>query len=147
MVKIDDKDRIILNELIKDSKQTTGRLGKKLNIPITTIHNRIKKLEKTGIIINYTLNVNYKKLGKPIMAYVSATVDYKVDKKINQLSIAKQIKSLEGVKEVTILAGGIDILIKVLAKDIEDLNNMVTIKLRNITGVDKTQTMIILQQV
>lgn len=147
MVKIDNKDREILQELIKNSKQTTGKLGKKLRIPITTIHNRIKKLEKAGIIINYTLNVNYKKLGRPIMAYVSATVDYKIDKKINQLSIAKKIRALDGVKEVTILAGGVDILIKVLAKDIDDLNNMVTVKLRNIQGIDKTQTMIVLQEV
>ena len=68
-------------------------------------------------------------------------------RKIKQQEIARQIKKLEGVREVTILTGGLDIIVKVMAKDIDDLNELVTEKLRDIDGVDKTQTMIVLTQV
>ncbi|MBT4698029.1 Lrp/AsnC family transcriptional regulator [Candidatus Woesearchaeota archaeon] len=147
-IKLDDKDRTIIQELIANSKLTTGRLSKKLLLPVTTIHNRIKKLESSGIILNYTVNLNYKKLGRPILANIGVSIDYKIEgKKISQYDIAKKIKAIDGVSEVSIMAGGTDILVKVLAKDIDDLNDLVTNRLRNIPCVDKTQTMIVLQQV
>jgi len=144
---VDNKDRIIIAELIKDSRQTTSRLSKKLNIPITTIHNRIKKLIKTGVIINYTLNLDHNQLGRPIPAYIGVTINYNVpEEKINQAEIAKKIKELDGVYETYIMTGGSDILVKVLTKDIADLNEFVTNRLRNIKGIDKTQTAIILKE-
>ncbi len=146
--KVDQKDREIIEELTENSRQTVGKLGKKLGMPPTTIHNRIKKLEAEGIIMNYTASINYKKLGRPVMAFIGITVNYNVEgKKIRQQDIAKKIKTMEGVREVTILTGGLDIIVKVMAKDIDDLNDIVTEKLRDIDGVDKTQTMIVLTQV
>lgn len=145
---IDIKDRKIIEELVKDSRQTTSQLSKKLNIPITTIHNRIKKLVKTGVIINYTINLNHALLGRAIPAYIWISINYNVPgKKINQSEISTQLKKIEGVYEVYILTGGSDVLVKVLVKDINELNNLVTEKLRNIPGVDKTQTSIILKEV
>jgi len=147
---LDEKDRVIIQALLENSKQTTGRLSKKLGIPITTIHNHIKKLEKEKVILNYTLNLDYAKLGKPIFAHIGVTVDYLAGgsgKKINQTDVAKDIRKIDGVQEVTIMTGGTDILVKVIASDIFELNRVVTEKMRNITGVDKTQTSIVLQKV
>jgi len=98
--------------------------------------------------LKYTVELDYKKLERPIMAYIGITINYNVEgKKIRQADVAKKIKEIEGVMEVTILTGGLDIIMKVLAKDIGNLNDIVTEKLRNIDGVDKTQTMITLVQV
>ena len=47
---MDEKDEKILKLLKENSKLTTQQISKKTLIPITTIHNRIKKLEKEGII-------------------------------------------------------------------------------------------------
>ena len=144
---VDNKDRRIVAELVKDSRQTTSKLSKKLNIPITTVHNRIKKLVKEGVIINYTINLDHNQLGRPIPAYIGVTIDYNVSgRKIKQVDVAKELKKIDGVYEVYIMTGGSDILVKVLAVDIQDLNNLVTEKLRNVTGVDKTQTAIILKE-
>ena len=148
-MKIDEKDRAILRELMEDSQQTTSKLSKKLSIPITTIHNHIKKLENEKIILNYTVKLDYKKLGKPIPAVIGITVNYNPapNKKINQADVAKEIKKIDGVQEVFLMTGGTDILVNLLARDIEELNNIFTEKLRNITGVDKTQTSIVLKEV
>jgi len=144
---IDNKDRRILEELAKDSRQTTSKLSKKLNIPITTVHNRIKKLIKEGIIINYTVNLDHNKLGRPVPAYIGVTINYNLPgKKISQFDVAKEVKKIVGVYEVYIMTGGADLLVKVLVKDITELNTLVTEKLRNIAGVDKTQTAIILKE-
>ncbi len=147
-IKIDDKDRLILAELTKNSNLTTGKLSRKLKIPVTTVHNRIKKLEKAGVIMNYTVNLNWKILGRPIPVYIGVVINYNVNgKTINQSEVAKQIKKIEGVDEVYIMTGGSDILVKVLAKDIDDLNEIVTEQLRAIPGIDKTSTAIVLQEV
>lgn len=148
MVMVDNKDRKIIEELVRNSRQTTSQLSKKLNIPITTVHNRIKKLVKTGVIINYTINLNHNLLGRPMPAYIGITINYSVPgKKVNQTDIANELKKIEGVYEVYILTGGSDILVKALVRDITELNNLVTEKLRNVAGVDKTQTSIILKEV
>ena len=149
-MKLDDKDRAIIHELMDNSKQTTGRLSKKLNIPITTIHNRIKRMEKEGLIINYTINLDYRKLGMPIFAYIGVNVDYQAagrGKQLNQTQVAEAISKINGVQEVTIMAGGNDILVKVIASDVFALNEIVTERLRNVVGVDKTQTSIVLKAI
>ena len=145
---VDNKDRRIIEELARDSRQTTGKLSKKLNIPITTIHNRIKKLVRIGVILNFTINLDHHQLGRPVPAYIGITVNYNVPgKKISQAEVARQIKNIEGVYETFIMTGGSDILVKILAKDIKDLNDIVTEKLRNVPGVDKTSTAIILKEI
>lgn len=149
-MKIDEKDRAILQELGMDAKQTTSKLSKKLHIPITTVHNRIKKLEKEKIILNYTLNLDHNKLGKPVPAYIGISVNYQAgsgSKRINQVDVAEEIRKIDGIQEVKIMTGGSDILVKVLARDIPELNEIVTEKLRNVLGVDKTQTSIVLKEV
>lgn len=144
-MKLDDKDMKVFNLLIENSKLTTSQMSKRLRMPITTVHNRIKKLEKEEIIKSYTIIPDYKKLGKEISGYILITVNYILPngEKISQEKIAKEIKEM-GAEEVSIVTGGTDILIKVREKNVEELNNFVTKKLRNIKGIDKTQTLIIL---
>ncbi len=142
---VDKKDTKIIEALKENCKLTTSQLSKKLNTPITTIHNRIKKLEQQGSIKQYTIVPDYKKLGKGISSYILVTVTYTLPsgKKTTQESIAKNIKKL-GAEEVSIVTGGTDIILKVRSKDVEELNNFIIDKLRTVEGVDKTQTMIVL---
>ncbi len=146
---IDEKDLRVLEELKQNSKRTTQQLAKKLNIPITTIHNRIKKMEKQGLIKGYTVMLDHKKLDKPILSYilVTAVSMLPTGKKILQEDVAQSIKKLPVVEEVSIMTGGTDILIKARLKDVDELNDFLIKKLRRIDGVDKTQTMIVLSSV
>ncbi len=141
---LNKKDQRILELLKENSKLTTSQISKKTAIPITTVHNHIKKLEKNGIISGYTIKLNYKKLGISILAYILITIDYSKSnqKTTNQKDLAKKIKSFHEVKEVNIMAGVTDILIKVRTQNIDQLNTFIIDKLRNIEGIDKTQTMI-----
>lgn len=144
---LDEKDIEILGILKKDSQLTTRQISKKMNMPITTVHHRIKKLEQAGVIKGYTVILDNEKLGRAVAAYILVSVDYKADSKISQASIAKKIKNYSDVEEVAIVTGTTDILVKVRMKAIGDLNHFVTDLLRNIEGVDKTQTMVVLQEI
>ncbi len=144
---LDEKDLRVLELLKENSKLRTSQMSKRLRMPITTVHNRIKKLEREGVIKNYTIVPNYKKLGKDLLSYILVTVMYTLPsgEKISQEKVAKKIRSL-GAEEVSIVTGGTDIIIKVRANDVSELNDFVIKKLRSIDGVDKTQTLIVLEE-
>ncbi|MBI2658827.1 Lrp/AsnC family transcriptional regulator [Candidatus Woesearchaeota archaeon] len=146
---MDEKDEKILRILKENSKLTTHKISKKILMPITTIHNRIKKLEKEGIIKRYTIELDNKKIGKNIAAYIHIVVDYKLLKeiKMSQHELARKLKQNEFVEEAAMVTGGTDIIIKVRVKDIDELDDFVTKKLRNIDGIEKTQTMIVLNEI
>jgi len=145
---MDSKDEQILDILTENSNLTTRKISKKTRIPITTVHHRIKKLKNEGIIKNYTINVDHKKLGKEIGAFV--LVDSDVDKlqelKIDQHEIAKRLRKLDYVESADNVTGATDILLKVRVKDMEELDNFIITRLRKFEGVAATKTMVILRE-
>ena len=145
-MKIDQKDIQIIEILKSNARLTTKDIAKKVKLPITTVHNRIKKLEINNIIKNFTINLNYQELGKPLLALILVTVNYNVvtGHKIDQAEIARKIKHLEGTEEVSIVTGDTDIILKVRMSSVDELNKYITEKLRNIEGIDKTKTMLVL---
>ena len=111
-------------------------------------HNRIRKLNQEGIIKNYTINVDFEKLGKQLSAYILITINQSIlGKKISQSQIGKRLKSFEEVESADIVAGGTDMIIKVRAESMKKLNEFITEKLRNIEGIDKTQTLMVLEEI
>lgn len=62
-MKIDSMDRKIINELVLNSKISLRKLATMLNVSFVTVMNRIKKLEKSGVISGYSVNVDFEKLG------------------------------------------------------------------------------------
>ncbi len=145
---MDEKDEKILKLLKENSKLTTNQISKKTLIPITTIHYRIKRFEKEGIIKKYTLDLDSKKIGRAVAAYIQIIVDYKLlkEKKLSQHELAKKLKQHEFVEEAAMITGGTDIIIKVRVKNVDELDNFVTKYLRNIEGIEKTQTMVVLHE-
>lgn len=145
---VDDKDILILEALKRNARASVLEIAKETGLPNTTVHNRIKKLRKDRIIERYTIKVNEEKIGKKIAAYVSITVDYQTLKKGKQTQnqLAAKIAKNPGVLETDIITGESDILVKVRLKSIEELNEFVTEALRNLDGVEKTQTMVILKE-
>lgn len=144
LMEIDEKDMRILTILKESSDLTTSQISKKTRMPITTVHNRIKKLKKLGIIKNYTLNINFEKIGKPLKAYILITVD---QGKLSQSQMGKHIRAIDSVESVDIVTGNTDILAQVRVKDMHELNNLITEKIRKIDGIDKTQTLMVLEEI
>jgi DNA-binding Lrp family transcriptional regulator len=141
---MDEKDKAILAQLQRDSSQTTSDISEATNIPITTVHNRIKKMEDRGVITDYTVEVDHKQLGKGIAAYILVTVMYTLPdgEQVQQEDVAKQISQLDEVETLDIITGSYDLVLKVRVGEVDELNDFVISKLRNIKGVDKTQTMV-----
>ncbi len=135
---IDEKDLAIIDELKKNSRMSEQKLARKTGIPMTTVHNRIKKLRETGIIESFSIRLNYEKLGKPIVAYVLVKLTAGVDQKI----MIREISKMPNVKEVAMITGEFDIMFKVRVASMEELNKIVVQKLRKEKTVGETRTMI-----
>lgn len=149
IMKLSMKDYLILEQLAHNAKQPVMSISKKINIPVTTVHHRIKKMEEEGIIQTYKAIIDNKKIGKSIEAIIQIVINYSPPSgaKISQENIAKNIRKMKEVEGVYILTGASDILIRAAVKDVEDLNDFVINRLRNIEGVDKTTTSIILKSI
>ncbi|MEK6949248.1 MAG: Lrp/AsnC family transcriptional regulator [Nanoarchaeota archaeon] len=144
---IDEKDRKILEILKENSNLSTHKISKKTLIPVTTVNNHIKKLREQGIIKRYTIEVDRKKLGYTISAYVFVGVSLK-ELKENNLRINDLVKSIRKspvVDSAENVTGDIDIIIKVHAKDIDEIKDYVVNNLSELKGVEKTRTGIILE--
>jgi DNA-binding Lrp family transcriptional regulator len=129
-----------LLELLKEnSKLPLKSLEEKLEIRSSTIHSRIKKLEQRGIISKYTLNIDNKQIGYPLVGFIMLTFD-QTQTSMDQAEIASNIAALPRTEEVHLIAGEFDILVKVRAKDIEDLGEFVTKDLKDIDGIGHSRT-------
>ena len=122
---------------------------KQTQIPQTTVYNRIKKLESEGIIEKFTIKLNKKLIGRGLSAYIFCTISYRTStgEKISQPKVARKIKALVEVDEVSIVTGETDLIIKVSVSDVEALNSFVVKKLRDIEGVEKTVTSVVLSEI
>ena len=148
MIKLDGTDLKLLEVLRVNSKLSTSKLSKKTQIPITTVFNRIKKLEKEGLIKSYTLILDQKKLGNPLKVYVFVHYDITViDKIISREQLKKQLLLLPKVEEISYTTGRFDIFLKVQVKDMDELNELILGRLRKIPGVGQTESFFVLEEV
>ena len=144
---LDKKDIQILRIIQRNSKITTREIARQLNIPVTTVFTRIKKLEQKGIIREYRAILNEKKLGKGTTAFILASFSYRTQNKelLSQRELAREIAKFPEVQEVHIITGDWDLLIKVKAENVEAIGKFVIDKLRLIKGIEKTLTCVVFE--
>ena len=99
------------------------------------------------IIKNFTITLNYDKIGRHIPAFIFVNVEKTElkDKNYCYSNLAKKIKQLPEVENSCAVTGTFDILVKVRVEDVTKLNEFLE-RLREIKGIRKTQTAIILEE-
>jgi len=135
---MDEKDEMILDELRKDGRQSTSRISKKLKIPRVTVHDRMQKMVKEGVISRIVAVPDYKKIGRPLTAFI--LIRYEPGA-VKQAEVARKVAALPGVTEVYILAGEWDLVAKVRGESLEGIGKMVVDRLREVGGIARSVTM------
>ena len=77
MLTIDEIDKKILQLLKNNARISLTEIAKKVGLSVMGVKNRISRLEKKGIITNYSVNIDYTKLGYNIIAFVGISVEIK----------------------------------------------------------------------
>lgn len=137
---MDEKDTKIIEALKKDSSMSIASIAKDTNLPHTTVHNRIKKLKESGIVINYTINLDKARLYGNIISYVLIKVI-----NVDQRSVVSELLKHDIVEEAAIITGENDIIAKIRVKSIDQLNSFILDYLRRYPGIQNSKTMISLE--
>ncbi|TXE11739.1 Lrp/AsnC family transcriptional regulator [Seonamhaeicola algicola] len=141
----DTIDKKLLELLQADSKQTNKELSNKLNLSVTAVYERIKKLERGGFIKSYVALLNKEKVAKNFSVYchvklIQHTQEYVV-------SFEKEVNQLNEVLECYHLSGDYDYLLKVLVSDMAAFREFMVKKLTTIRHIGSTHSMFVINEV
>jgi len=143
-MKLDQSDIKLLNLVQRDSKKTAKELGGVLDMPVTTVYAKIKRMEDLHVIRKYTAILDGPMLGFTATAFVLATFSYRssggTEAMLSQREVAKEVARFPEVQEVHVISGDWDLLIKVKTTDIDAVGRFVIDKLRTVRGIEKTVT-------
>ncbi len=141
---VDETDLELLRLLQSDSKLKISELAKEVGKGIATVHSRMKVLKKKGIIRRYAAILEPKKVGRETLAFILVTVRYRVPGRkgvVSQREFCKEIAVHPLVQGVHVISGDYDVLLKVRARNIDEMNRFIVDFLRELPQVDKTHTM------
>jgi Lrp/AsnC family transcriptional regulator, leucine-responsive regulatory protein len=134
MKQLDEIDRKLLNILQVNSRITIRELSEKLHLSTTPIHERIKKLEKSGYIKQYLTLLDPKLIGKKLIVYISVSLNTHTREAIEEFE--REMQKLDEIMECYYISGNYDFLLKVHCNDMDDYHNFVTVRfsvIKNIT--------------
>ena len=141
-VSIDGIDKEILRYLMEDARKPILEIARKVGISGAAIHQRLRKLETSGLISGSKFIINPKILGYTTMACIGIYLD----KAMRNPEAVKQLREIPEVLECHYTTGNWSILVKILCKDNEHLMNLLNHKIQTIEGVSRTETFISLNQ-
>ena len=142
---MDKKDKKILDILQKDGRITNERLSEIMKLSPPSVLERVKKLEKSKIIQGYKAILDREKIGRPILAFISILLEKNDRKSINELF--EHLHHTEEVLEIYQVTGRFDFLVKVTAKNLEDLNHIISDKISPTSLIKKVETFLILKSI
>jgi Lrp/AsnC family transcriptional regulator, regulator for asnA, asnC and gidA len=141
-VEIDGIDKLILNAFMDDANVPVSQLSKGLGISNTAVHQRIKKLEISGIISATKIILNPSVLGYSTMSFVGVFMDKPSSYKL----VINALEQIPEVVEAHFTTGNYGIFLKILCRDNLHLMNVLNQKIQQIDGVTRTETIISLEQ-
>lgn len=142
--KLDDIDKDILKLLEKNAKMPINLLASKLYQPSSTIHHRIKSLEKAGIIRKWTIEKDYSKMGLPVKAYLLIKVggDGLHGGSKTLAAILSEVASVQGVENAEHLAADYDIIACVRAPSLSELKHSIVHRIKDVKGVQSVSVLV-----
>ncbi len=139
---IDNLDREILTLLLHDARISYLEIARKLIVSGGTIHQRIDKLKKAGIIEGSQIKLNLKNLGYDVTVFLGVHLN-------NSRSlpeVIKQLKAYPEVLEAHYTTGSYALLLKICTQSITDFHKFLVEKLQSISAVQSTESFISMDQ-
>lgn len=145
MNKLDNTDISILAFLQNDSKLTNKEIAAQLNLTTTPVYERIKRMEREGIIDKYVALVNPEKVGLQLTAFCD--VSLKEHSKAFIEKFEQEISAFSEVSECYHIAGTFDYLLKIFVPDMSAYQNFIIHKLATLENIGKVQSSFVMTTV
>jgi Lrp/AsnC family transcriptional regulator, leucine-responsive regulatory protein len=134
----DRKDLAILRALQKNASRNLEDLARLVKLAPSSIHERLRRLERDGILRSWTIDVDARALGMGVTAFVGVSASVPCSK------LTPALEGIANIEECHSVAGQFSMLLKVRVADTAELLSF-TERLRQIPGIDGTTTTIVLQ--
>jgi Lrp/AsnC family transcriptional regulator for asnA, asnC and gidA len=138
---IDKIDLEIIKHLSSNAKISYTDLASKILVSPSTVHVRVKKLEDLGVIKNFTINIDYKRLGLSFTSYLGVFLD-------KAKSFDKVVASLRKIPQITVIdftTGQFSVFCKVRAMDSSSARDVLK-NVHSIDGIRRTETFISMEE-
>jgi Lrp/AsnC family leucine-responsive transcriptional regulator len=140
---MDAIDRDILQLLKADGRISHSDIGKHVHLSLPAVSERVRKLEACGCIDGFTVKLNREYLGLGLLAFIFITLERPEHIPAFQAAVQEE----EAVLECHHLAGEFDYLLKTATGSTKQLEELISLRLKQIPGVIKTNTMIALSTI
>lgn len=135
---MDNIDIQILDCLKKNARQNASAISAEINLSVSAVIERIKKLESGGLIQQYSIVLDPQKIGMGILAFISVGIEHP---KYNEDFREAMVKKRQ-VVECHYVTGDFDYLLKVMAGSTQDLEKVLD-EVKGIKGVSVTKTLVV----
>jgi Lrp/AsnC family transcriptional regulator, leucine-responsive regulatory protein len=142
---LDPTDKKLLTLLQTDCKKTTKELSLKLNLSVTAVYERIKKLEREGIIEKYVVLLNHNKVEKGFVVFCHLKLIQHTKEFIDKFE--NQVIQLKEVLECHHVSGDYDYILKIVVKDMEAYRAFLVTKLTTLEHIGSTHSTFMISEV
>ncbi|NPD81698.1 AsnC family transcriptional regulator [Prevotella sp. PINT] len=140
--KIDELDKKILNILSQNARMPFKDVAAECGVSRAAIHQRVQRLIEIGVILGSSFNINPKSLGYNTCTYVGI----RLEKGNMYREVAERCSHIDEIVECHFTTGPYTMLVKLYARDNEQLMTLLNDDLQSIPGVVSTETLISLEQ-
>ncbi len=144
-MKFDEVDIRLLSLLQEDSKKTTKEYANHLNLSVTAVYERIKRLEKTGVVTKYVALVDKKKVSKAFVVLCHVKLIQHVKEFVEQFE--RDVLKLEEVTECYHISGDYDYILKIHVSDMDAYRDFMVTKLTALKNIGSTQSSFVIAEV
>lgn len=144
-MELDKLDRQLLGLLQEDAKRTNKALALHLGLSVTAVYERIKKLEKLGVIKKYVALIDKSKVNKGYVAFCHVKLVQHSQEYV--MKFEREVGKLEEVLECYHISGDYDYILKVLVKDMAAFREFMVAKLTKIDHIGSTHSMFMINEV
>lgn len=139
---MDGIDKVIVRELIKDARTPILEIARKVGVSGAAIHQRLRKLEKTGLFLGHHLHINVEALGYKTTAFVGLFLEKADDND----TVIEELNKVPEVLECHYTTGNYSLFIKLICYDNNHLMSVLNKQIQKIKGVSRSETFISLSQ-
>ncbi len=142
---LDRIDVRILRVLQLDARITHQKLADAVHLSASSVHERVKRLQREGFILGYQALLNPEKLGAGLMVFVEVLLDRTVHDVMDTFKAAVQARP--EILECHLVAGGFDYLLKTRVADMAAYRHFIGSGIWNLPGVRETRTYVVMEEV
>ena len=139
---VDNTDLKIFSILMEDAKKPYTEVARKVAVSQGTVHVRMNKMTEAGIIEKTTLKINYAKLGYDITAFIGIYLE----KSALYESVLAKLKGIQEITNIHYTTGNYSMFVKIHCRDTNHLKEVLHEKMQQVDGIERTETMISLEE-